>query len=71
MPSSREICAGIDVSQPFLDLAFWNDNRSWRFDNDELGIETLIDLLTERVVNLVVVEAMGGFEKQVALAIAT
>lgn len=70
MSSNREIFAGIDVSKPYLDLAFWNDNRSWRFDNDEPGIEALIDLLTESTVNLVVVEATGGFEKQAALAIA-
>ncbi len=70
MSSNREIFAGIDVSKPYLDLAFWNDNRSWRFDNDEPGIEALIDLLTESTVDLVVVEATGGFEKQAALAIA-
>lgn len=70
MSSNLEIFAGIDVSKPYLDLAFWNDNRSWRFDNDEPGIEALIDLLTESTVGLVVVEATGGFEKQAALAIA-
>jgi len=69
MSSNREIFAGIDVCKPYLDLAFWNDNRSWRFDNDEPGIESLIDLLTEHTVDLVVVEATGGFEKQAALAI--
>lgn len=69
MSSNREIFAGIDVCKPYLDLAFWNDNRSWRFDNDEPGIEALIDLLTESTVDLVVVEATGGFEKQAALAI--
>lgn len=70
MSSNREIFAGIDVSKPYLDLAFWNDNRSWRFDNDEPGIDALIDLLTESTMDLVVIEATGGFEKQAALAIA-
>jgi transposase len=69
MSNNRENFAGIDVSKPFLDLAFWNDNRSWRFDNNEPGIEALIDLLTEHAVDLVVVEATGGFEKKSALAI--
>jgi transposase len=69
MSSNREIFAGIDVSKPHLDLAFWNDHRSWRFNNDESGIKALIDLLIERAVDLVVIEATGGFEKQVALAI--
>ena len=70
MSSNREIFAGIDVCKPYLDLAFWNNNRSWRFDNDEPGIKALVDLLTERAVDLVVVEATGGFEKQASLAIA-
>ena len=70
MSSNLEIFAGIDVSKPYLDLAFWNDNRSWRFDNDEPGIEALINLLTESTMDLVVIEATGGFEKQAALAIA-
>jgi transposase len=70
MSSNREIFAGIDVSKPYLDLAFWNNNSSWRFDNDEPGIKALVDLLNERAVDLVVVEATGGFEKQAALAIA-
>lgn len=70
MTSNREIFAGIDVSKPFLDLAFWNDHRAWRFDNDEPGIKSLVNLLTERTVDLVVVEATGGFEKQVTVAIA-
>jgi transposase len=70
MSFKREIFAGIDVSKPYLDLAFCSDSHSWRFANDQAGIKALVDLLLERVVDLVVVEATGGFEKQVALAIA-
>jgi transposase len=69
MSSKRESFAGIDVSKPYLDLAFCNDNRSWRFDNDEPGIEALIDLLRDRSTDLVVIEATGGLEQNAALAI--
>jgi transposase len=69
MSSNCEIFAGIDVSKPYLDLAFWNDNHSWRFNNDETGIQELIDLLHDRSTDLVVIEATGGLEQNAALAI--
>lgn len=58
-----DVFAGIDVSKSHLDLALWNDHKSWRFPNDPEGISALTDLLLNRQPTLIVLEATGGYEQ--------
>ena len=59
--------AGIDVSKDWLDVS-WAD-RTERFANDAAGMESLTVLLREQDIDLVVLEATGGYEKAAAAAL--
>ena len=63
--------AGIDVAKDYLDLALRRDEnvRSDRFDNTSDGIEALAEQLIEADPERVVLEATGGFERPVAIAL--
>jgi transposase len=60
--------AGIDVSKDWLDVALGSE--SLRVAYDTAGISDLTDRLRSAGVQLVVMEATGGYETQVATAIA-
>ena len=45
-------------------------DEGWTVPNDESGIETLVEQLRERPVDLVVLEATGGYEMATAVALA-
>lgn len=64
----QEIYVGIDVSKSALDVAFSHDKAVRRFDNSEAGLEQLCQLLGDFHVQLVVMEATGGYQR---LALAT
>lgn len=57
---------GIDISKDSLDACFLPANTKMHESNDEYGIAKLIAFAKEQAVNMVVVEASGGYE--VALA---
>jgi transposase len=59
--------AGIDVSKDWLDVS-WAD-RTERFANDAAGMESLTELLRRQDIDLVVLEATGGYEKAAAAAL--
>jgi len=59
--------AGIDVSKDWLDVAF--ESRSERFSNDAAGMESLTALLRQENIDLVVLEATGGYEAAGAAAL--
>ncbi len=59
--------AGIDVSKDWLDVAF--GSRSERFANDAAGMESLAVLLRQEGIDLVVLEASGGYEAAAAAAL--
>lgn len=59
--------AGIDVSKGWLDVAF--GGRSERFANDAAGMESLTALLRQEGIDLVVLEATGGYEAAAAAAL--
>jgi transposase len=60
--------AGIDVSKEWLDLAL-GVSRTERFANDAAGMESLTALLRQQDVDLIVLEATGGYEKAAAAAL--
>lgn len=67
---SEAIFVGIDVSKDHLDVAVHGAPEVRRVTNDEPGIEALVSELKELRPTLVVLEATGGFEMPVAVALA-
>jgi transposase len=65
--AARRANAGIDVSKDWLDVA-WAD-RTERFANDAGGMESLTALLRQQDIDLIVLEATGGYEKAAAAAL--
>ena len=61
---------GVDVSKDTLDVAAYESGRKWQFPNSETGINQLVRAIGERAVTLVVVESTGGYEAQLAYALA-
>jgi transposase len=61
--------AGIDVAQGWLDVAVHGTGQPWRVTPDEQGIEGLIDTLREQGIDLVVLEATGGYEVPITAAL--
>jgi transposase len=61
---------GVDVSKQFLDVATRPTGESIRLPIMSAAITTLIDRLRQAKPQLVVLEATGGFERLVAVALA-
>ena len=61
--------AGIDVAQDWLDVAIHGVGQPWRVTSDEQGVQDLIRVLQEQGVAVVVVEATGGLEIPLAVAL--
>jgi len=59
------VFVGIDVGKYYVDVALLGDGSVRRFKNDDDGIVEILRLLDGRSVGLVVLEASGGYERQV------
>lgn len=68
MNDKREV-VGIDVSKEQLDVALLRSAEQLQFRNDAVGIEELGKRLNAVAVELVVMEATGGYETAVASAL--
>jgi len=66
--NTQGMVAGIDVSKDWLDVALGAE--SLRVANEAVGVSSLIERLQAMNVELVVMEATGGYETQAASAIA-
>jgi transposase len=64
------VFVGVDVSKDQLDVAVGTGGPAWTVTNDEAGIVTLLEDLSARSCELVVLEATGGFEVAVTTAMA-
>lgn len=62
---------GIDVSKARLDVAIRPSDETESVTNDRAGIESLVKRFTEIGAALIVVEATGGFERQIMRALAS
>lgn len=60
---------GIDVGKYYVEIALSDKGDVSRFKNDDSGIEEILSLLAGRPVGLVVLEATGGYERQVLAAL--
>ena len=61
---SSTIYAGIDISKVKLDLCLLPSKTFETFENNKEGINKLIKYLKEFSPELVVLEATGGYEKE-------
>ena len=59
------VFVGIDVGKRFVDLAIDGNDEVTRYENDDEGIEKILKSLAGCSVGLVVLEATGGYERQV------
>lgn len=71
MDASELIFIGIDVSKDSLELALSDKGKTHEIDNDEAGITRLLATVKAAggTVGAVVLEATGGFERPVAVAL--
>ena len=69
MSETNIIAAGIDTGKHKLDVAINGDRKRWQFDNSATGISDLVRLLRRRRVNRVGIEATGGYEREVVIAL--
>ncbi len=60
---------GIDVSSQKLDVAWHGEETVQTVSNDEAGIEELVGWLSGKGVILIVLEATGGYEAEVTMAL--
>jgi transposase len=66
---TKRVWAGIDVSKPELSVGLWPSGETWTCLRDEAGIEQLAEKLKRLRVHLAVLEATGGLELPVILAL--
>jgi transposase len=66
---STAIYAGLDVAKAHVDLAWRPEGAPQRFTHDEAGLTALVTVLRTRAPRLVVLEATGGYEIDVATAL--
>jgi transposase len=61
----EKVFVGIDVGKYHVEVALSEAGEVSQFKNDDSGIEKILSLLGGRPVGLVVLEASGGYERQV------
>jgi len=66
-----KIYAGIDVAKKTFDLNIHGQKEVFHFGYDAAGIKQCIKRLTENKVELVAMEATGGYERELAVALQT
>ena len=67
--SKSEIFVGIDVAQPHLDVAIAGEDAVWRVSYDAAGLTELCARLAAAAPAQIVLEATGGLETEVAVAL--
>jgi transposase len=69
MAITLEVYVGIDVSKDKLDVAIWGEKNCLEVGNSKRGIAKLVNGMLAREPKLLVVEATGGYEETVVLAL--
>ncbi len=67
--AQRTTVVGIDVSKEWLDVAVSPSGEYWRVTNDEAGWRDLCRRLKGRGVRAIGIEASGGYERDVIIAL--
>ena len=60
---------GIDVSKDRLDVAMLGEERVWQVNNTPEGIDALVQQMHQVCPELIVVEATGGYQRNVVESI--
>jgi len=66
---AHEVWIGIDVAKEWLDVAVAGEAATWRVDNDAAGIAALVETVSARAPQVIVLEATGGLETAVTAAL--
>jgi transposase len=66
---ASEKYVGIDVSKDKLDVAIWGEKNCLEIANSKRGITNLVKQMLTLAPHLIVVEATGGYEEAVVLAL--
>jgi transposase len=69
MTMISEQYVGIDVSKDKLEVAVWDEKGSQEMTNNRRGIAMLVKQMQALVAKLIVVEATGGYEEALVLAL--
>ncbi len=69
MTITLEVYVGIDVSKDRLDVAIWEEKNCLEVANSKRGITKLVKQMLAQRPKLIVVEATGGYEEAVVLAL--
>ena len=69
MTNVKEHFAGIDVSKDWLDGAVLGEKRTRRFADTKQGIREVVRWMRQHQPKLIVVEATGGYEEALVLAL--
>ena len=67
---TQEFFVGIDVSKTNLDVAIHGQHKTYQFPQTKQGIQSLVKLISKLEPSLVVLEATGGLEREISLALA-
>jgi transposase len=67
MATSRYV--GIDVSKAKLDVAVLGEKQTWQVENTKEGIQKLVQGMQKACPELIVVEATGGYQRNVVEAL--
>ncbi len=66
MEEQRQVVVGVDISKARLDCATWPRAQSWSHDHSAAGIGELVGRVRQVGAHLVVLEATGGLEIELA-----
>lgn len=66
---SSSVAFGIDVSKRQLEMAAHDLDRTWTVDNDAAGHQVLLAACRELTPTLIVLEASGGYEREIVAAL--
>jgi transposase len=69
MPNDKEHYAGIDVAKDWFDVAVLGEKRTRQFASTKKGIRDLVRWMSQLQPKLIVVEATGGYEEALVLAL--
>jgi transposase len=69
MPNEKERFVGIDVSKDKLDVAVLGEKSTLQFASNKKGIAKLVQQMLALAPKLIVVEATGGYEEALVLAL--
>ena len=69
MPNEKEHFVGIDIAKDWFDIAVLGEKRTKQLANRKRGIRDLVRWMSQVQPQLIVVEATGGYEEALVLAL--